>query len=128
MTLTDCIGKLQLELTHITAEKTTKDTHSLLNPTNCGYQSAVVLSNNKKLTSYKVKQAAKVRQEYPWGIVSSSQAIESSNRGRVSNALQEQPLSGTHSLLDKPCEVRIIKYSRHERRGQNNSLATRPRQ
>jgi hypothetical protein len=99
MALTDYIGKLQLELTHITAGKTTKDTHSLLNSINCGYQSAVALSN-KKLTSYKVKQAAKVRQEYPWGIVGCSQAVESSNRGRVSNALQEQLLSGTHRLLN----------------------------
>jgi hypothetical protein len=65
MALTDCIGKLELELTHITAAKTTKDTHSLLNPTNCGYQSAVVLSNDKKLTSYKVKQAAKTSQIHP---------------------------------------------------------------
>jgi hypothetical protein len=62
--LTDCIGKLQLELTHITATKTTKDTHSLLNSTNSGYQSAILLSNIKKLTSYKVKQAAKVSQVY----------------------------------------------------------------
>jgi hypothetical protein len=100
MALTDCISKLELELTHITAANTTKDTHSLLNPTNCGYQSAVVLSNDKKLTSYKVKQAAKVSQVYPWGIVSCSQAVESNNRGRVSDAMQEQPLSGTHRLLD----------------------------
>jgi hypothetical protein len=55
MALTDCIGKLQLELTYMMAMKTTKDTHSLLNPTNCGYQSAVVLLNDKKLTSCKFK-------------------------------------------------------------------------
>jgi hypothetical protein len=66
MALTDCIDELQLELTDITAAKTTRDTHSLLNPTNCGYQSAAVLSNDKKLTSYKIKQAAKVSQVYPW--------------------------------------------------------------
>jgi hypothetical protein len=89
MALTDCIGKLELELTHITAAKMTKDTHSLLNPTNCGYQSVAVLSKDKKLTSYKVKQAAKVNQVYPWGIISCSQAVGSNNCGRVSNALQE---------------------------------------
>jgi hypothetical protein len=101
MALTDCIGKLELELTHITAAKTTKDTHSLINSTNCGYQSAAVPSNDKKLTSYKVKQAAKVSLVYQWGIVSYSQAVESNNRGRVSKALQEQALSGTHGLLKK---------------------------
>jgi hypothetical protein len=85
---------------HITAAKTTKDTHSLLNSINCGYQSAVALSNNEKLTSYRVKKAAKVSQVYRLGIVSCSQAVESNNRGRVSNALQEQPLSETHRLLD----------------------------
>jgi hypothetical protein len=100
MALTDCIGKLQPELTHITAAKTTKDTHLLLNSTDYGYQSAIVLSN-KKLTSYNVKQAAKVSQVYPWGIVGCSQAVESNNRGGVSNELQEQSLSGTHRLLGK---------------------------
>jgi hypothetical protein len=63
MALTDYIGKLQLELTHITAGKTTKDTHSLLNSTDCGYQPAVALSNNKKLTSYKVKQAVRLAKD-----------------------------------------------------------------
>jgi hypothetical protein len=89
MVLTDCIGKLQLELImHITATKTTEDTHALLNSTNRRYQSAAVLTSDKKLTSYKVKQAAKISQGNPWGIVSCSQTVESSNRGRVSNALQ----------------------------------------
>lgn len=98
MALTDCITKLQLQLAYITAAKTTKDADSLLNPTNWGYQSTIALSD-KKLTSYKVKQAANVSQVYPWGIVSYSQAVELNSRGRVSNALQEQPLSGTHGLL-----------------------------